>query len=197
MKSTFIQGLTGSMITLLAAVALMLAIQGYKALVPAQVEHNTSSITQADYDQALAKWTGKNVGTYEMTIVDPRQELRLRVDTTTDKLYMLSHKVNGISESVDGLKVALTGVAARTFQAYTVDSIFEAIRTDMAATTLGAGAPTGNDTTRFVDLNVQFDPTGGYPVHVVEHLRTTLNTKEITWRTTGKDVQIKDFTIIQ
>jgi hypothetical protein len=197
MRSTFLQGLTGSVIALLAAVALMLALQGYKAIVPAQVEHNTSNITQADYDQALAKWTGKNIGTYEMTIVDPRQELRLRVDTTNDKLYMLSHTVNGISESVDGLKVALTGVAARTFQAYTVDSIFEAIRSDMASTALGAAASTGNDTTRFVDLNVQFEPAAGYPVHVVEHSRTTVNTKEITWRTTSKDVQIKDFTIIQ
>lgn len=197
MKSTFLQGLMGSMIALLAAVALMLAIQGYKAIVPAQVEHNTSNITQTDFDQSLAKWTAKDVGTYEMTIVDPRQELRLRVDTTTNKLYMLSHTVNGISESVDGLKVALTGVAAKTFQAYTVDSMFEAIRSDMAATTQGATAPTGDDATRFVDLLVQFDPDAGYPVHVIEHSRTTLNTKEITWRTTSKDVQIKDFTIIQ
>ena len=197
MKSSFLQGLMGSAIALLAAVVLLVAIQGYKALVPAQVEHNTSNITQADYDQALAKWQGKNVGTYEMTVVDPRQELRLRVDTTTDKLYILSHTVNGISESVDGLKVALTGVAARTFQAYTVDSIFESIREDMAATALGAGAPAGSGTTRFVDLNVQFDPATGYPVHAVEHLRTTLDTKEITWRTTGTDMQIKDFTIVQ
>lgn len=185
------------MIALLAGVALMLAIQGYKGLVPAQVEHNTSNITKADFDRSLAKWSGKKVGTYEMTIVDPRQELRLRVDTTTNKLYMLSHTVNGISESVDGLKVALTGVAAKTFQAYTVDSMFEAIRSDMASTALGAGAPTGNDTTRFVDLNVQFDPAVGYPVHIVDYSRTTLNTKEITWRTTSKDVLIKDFAIIQ
>ena len=197
MKRSFLQGLTGSVIALLAAVALMLAIQAYKALVPTQIEHNTSNVTQADYDRSLAQWTGKNVGTYEMTIVDPRQELRLRVDTTKDKLYMLSHTVNGISESVDGLKVALTGVTARTFQAYTVDSIFESIRADMAATALGSGAPAGTDTTRFVDLTVQFDPSAGYPVHVVEHARITLNTKEITWRTTTKDVQIKDFTIIQ
>jgi FlaG/FlaF family flagellin (archaellin) len=197
MKSTFLQGLTGSMVALLAAMALMLAIQGYKALVPAQVEHNTSNITQGDFDQSLAKWTGQKVGTYEMTIVDPRQELRLRVDTTTNKLYMLSHTVNGISESVDGLKVALTGVAAKTFEAYTVASMFETIRSDMAATVLGAGAPTGSDTTRFVDLNVQFDPAAGYPVHIVEHSRTTLNTNEITWRATSKDVQIKDFTVIQ
>src|SRR6476661_8608012 len=197
MRSTFLQGLSGSMVALLAASALMLAIQGYKALVPAQVEHNTSNITQADYNQSLARWTGKKVGTYEMTIVDPRQELRLRIDTTTNKLYMLSHTVNGISESVDGLKVALTGVAAKTFQAYTVDSMFESISSDMASTALGAGAPTGNDTSRYVDLNVQFDPDAGYPVHIVEHSRTTLNTKEITWRTTSKDVQIKDFTIIQ
>ena len=197
MKSSFLQGLTGSAIALFAALALLLAIQGYKALVPAQVEHNTSNIAQADYDQALGKWTGKNVGIYEVTIVDPRQELRLRVDTTTDKLYILSHTVNGITESVDGLKVALTGVAAKTFQVYTVDFMFESIREDMAATALGAGAPAGGGTTRFVDLNVQFDPTAGFPVHVVEHLRTTLDTKEITWRTTGKDVQLKDFTIVQ
>jgi hypothetical protein len=197
MKSSFLQGLIGSAIVLLAAVALMLAIQAYKALVPAQVEHDTSNITQAAYDQALAKWTAKNVGTYEMTIVDPRQELRLRVDTATDKLYMLSHTVNGIAESVDGLKVPLTGVAAKTFQVYTVASMFESIREDMAATALGAGAPTGEGTTRFIDLNVQFDPTAGFPAHVIEHLRTTLDTKEITWRTTGTDVQVKDFAIIQ
>ena len=185
------------MLALLAAVVLMLAIQGYKALVPAQVEHNTSNITQDDFDRSLAKWTGKNVGTYEITVVDPRQELRLRVDTTTNKLYMLSHTVNGISESVDGLKVPLTGVAAKAFGAYTVDSMFETIRSDMATIAVGAGAPNGSDTTRFVDLNVQFDPAAGYPVHIVEHSRTTLNTNEITWRTTSNDVQIKDFTVIQ
>ena len=197
MRSSLLQGSIGSAIALLAAFALLLAIQAYKGLVPAQVEHNTSNITQADYDQALAKWTGKNAGTYEITIIDPRQELRLRVDKTTNKLYILSHTVNGIAESVDGLKVALTGVAARTFQAYTVDSMFDSIREDMAATALGAGAPDVGGTTRFVDLNVQFDPAAGFPVHVVEHLRTTLDTKEITWRTTGKDIQIKDFEIIQ
>jgi hypothetical protein len=197
MRSSFLRGLLGSGVSLLLAVALVLAIQGYKALVPAQVERNTSNISEADYEQALAKWTSQNVGVYEVTIVDPRQELRLRVDTTADKLYMLSHKVNGISESVDGLKVPLSGVAARTFQAYTIDAIFDAIHKDMAATALGAG-PTGADvTTRFVDLNVQFDPALGYPTHVIERLRTTLPTREITWRSTGEDMQIKDYVDIK
>lgn len=197
MKNAIVRGLIGSAVTLLVAMAFVLALQGYKVLVPAQVEHNTSNITQADYDQAFAKWDGQNISTYEFTVVAPKQELRMRVDRNTGDIYLLSHTVLGLSRSVDGLKVPLSGVALRTFQVYTPDAIYNSIQEDMVNTERETAQPGENATTRYIDLNVQFDPALGYPAHVTESVRTTLDTKEITWRTNANDLEIKDFTAIQ
>jgi hypothetical protein len=196
MRNSIIRGLTGSAVILLVALVFVLALLGYKALVPAQIERNTSNITRDQYAEAFAKWDSQNIGAYEVTIVDPKQEIRLRVDKRTDQLFLLSHTVLGLSESVDGLKVPLSGVTLRTFQPYTIDAIFDTIQQDVVNALSDPDLPADGVTTRYIDLHVAFDPTIGYPIHTTESLRTTLGTKEITWRTTSKDVEIKDFTVI-
>jgi hypothetical protein len=197
MQNALIRGFLGGIVILLLTSATALAIQGYKTIVPAQVERDTANITQADYAQARAKWQAQKIDLYEISVDDVRLQFRMRVDRTTGNLYLLKLAVDGTDESVDGLNTPLSGVTAKVYGAYSVDSLFDSINAALAGLSAGPQMATNAGSTDFRDVDVQFDSGRGYPVRFALYDRTTLSSHEITWRTKQRDLQIKDFTVIR
>lgn len=197
MQNALIRGFLGSIVILLLTGATALSIQGYKTIVPEQVERNTANITQADYAQARAKWDAQKIGVYEISVDDARLQVSIRVDRTTGNLYLLKLAVDGTDESVDGLKTPLSGVAAKTYGVYAVDPLFDSIKDALAGLSTGMQTAANADSTDFSDVEVQFDSARGYPVRIALYDRTTLSSHEITWRTKQRDLQIKAFTVIR
>jgi hypothetical protein len=197
MKNALIRGLLGSIVILLATGVLALAIQGYKTVVPAQVERNTANITQADYAQARAKWDAQKISVYEIGVNDGRLQFSMRVDRTTDTLYLLKLAVAGTEESVDGLNTPLSGVAAKTYGVYAVDPLFDKIKNTLATLSTALQPAARADSTDYSDLEVQFDSSKGYPARFTLYDRSTLSSHEITWRTNQRDLQIQDFTVVR
>ena len=197
MKNALLRGLAGSAIVVLLAGAFALAIVGYKSVVRSQVEHDTAGITQSDLDQARAKWAAQNVSVYELTVTDPRRRVRLRVDQAANKLYLLELSVEGVEESVDGLNAPITDVTEQVYKAFTVDSIFDKIDTDLQGLSPSPAQPAAGEETTYRDVDVKFDPTRGYPTSYVDYTRTTLDPNEITWRSKEDSLEITDFTVVR
>jgi hypothetical protein len=196
MYNAFMRSLRGSIVILLLAFMVGLALQVYKSAVPEQVERNTINITQTDLAQARARWDASKIDVYEITGSDLRVSARLRVDRATGDIYLLQLTIKGQSESVDGLSAPVSGVAVKVYQAYTIDAVYDSITGTLAAVTAGQPSANGGESSTFHDYDVQLDPSGTYPIRFAEDVRTTLSPREITWRTSVRDLQIKDFTEI-
>ncbi len=68
MKNAFIQSLLGSLVVVLVALGCVLGIDLYTTAVPEQVERDTINISQADYEQARARWDAQKISVYELLL---------------------------------------------------------------------------------------------------------------------------------
>jgi hypothetical protein len=197
MKDALLRGLVGSAIALLLAGAFALAIVAYKAVVPAQVEHDAANITQSDLDQARARWAAQNIAVYELSLADARRHFRLRVDKAANKIFLLQLSVDGVEESVDGLNAPLADVTEAVYKVDTVESLFDKVGAALQGLSTGPSQPAAGESTTFQDLDVKFDPTRGYPTSYTQYSRKTLDPDELTWRSKQDSLEISDFTVIR
>jgi hypothetical protein len=198
MKDALTRAVIGCITILAATLVLVLGIRGYEVLVPAQVEHDSANITQADYAQAHAKWDAQKINVYEINVDDGdgRLQFRMRVDRQTGNLYLLSLRAQGVDESVDGLNTPLSGVQIKVFGAYSVDSVFASINKAISAAQTSSPTIDATGSSLFTDVDVQFDPNKGYPTRFTTYSRTTPTSHEVTWRTQQSDMQFSNLTVI-
>jgi hypothetical protein len=117
------------------------------------------AMTQADFDEALAKWRANRPPNYEMEInVSGRQAGHMEV--VVRNFQPLSVKRNG------------TLVPARTWTYWSVDGLFEIIRTDLEGLDQPERAFGAEDVSQLVQ-QAEFDAELGYPRRYRRAVMTT------------------------
>lgn len=168
----------------------------YKLAVPENVDKDIINITRNQYESALAKWRLRGVSEYEMTVSRKNEVFTLRVNEDNSTVYLLEDIVDGRQVSAPGLS---SPVEFASYSDYTVGGMFTRVKKGLDSVLSGARMlPSEDKNDYFYEYDVQFDPSLGYPTHILEYQRSTRLSREITWREAQPTSrEVKDLKIIK
>lgn len=154
------------------AVAALLALLIVAVLL---LRNPTPPLTHAAFDAALARWEAQGPASYDLDVViSGRQPGSVHVEVRDGTVTRMTRDGRSPSQR-------------RTWDYWSVPSLFEMIRTDMESAA-GAGHPGGDG--QQLSLRAVFDPQWGYPQVYQRHALGIQQTAE--WRVIRFDVKSED-----